>query len=110
MNQSLYNHNKQQLQQLMTQAGIPDLKTLTKISGISSWQLERLQYGLLYKMSVETLLKLAQALQVSVEQLINTFIDSAKYPEDWQPQTEPGKSAGGSCRTIQVGACAYFNK
>ena len=94
MNQSLYNHNKQQLQQLMTQAGIPDLKTLTKISGISSWQLERLQYGLLYKMSVETLLKLAQALQVSVEQLINTFIDSAKYPEDWQPETETesGKS------------------
>ncbi len=92
MNQSSYDRNKQQLQQLMTQAEIPDLKTLTKMSGISSWQLERLQYGLMYKMSVETLLKLSSVLKVSLEQLVSTFIDSAKYPENWQPQANQDTS------------------
>ena len=92
MNQSSYDRNKQQLQQLMTQAGISDLKTLTKMSGISSWQLERLQYGLMYKMSVETLLKLSSVLKISLDQLVNTFIDSAKYPENWQPQANQDTS------------------
>ncbi len=92
MNQSSYDRNKQQLQQLMIKAEIPDLKTLTKMSGISSWQLERLQYGLMYKMSVETLLKLSSVLKVSLEQLVSTFIDSAKYPENWQPQANQDTS------------------
>ncbi|HHP7231281.1 MAG TPA: helix-turn-helix domain-containing protein [Xenococcaceae cyanobacterium] len=88
MNQSSYEQNKQKLQQLMSKAEIGDLKTLTKMSGVSAWQLERLQYGLMYKMSVVTLMKLASTLQLSLDQLISNFVDAARYPENWQPKTE----------------------
>lgn len=87
MNQSYYQRNQQQLQQLMLQAGIQDFKTLTEISGVSSWQLERLKHGLLYRMSVQTLLGLSNTLQISIEQLIGIFVDPSKYPDNWQPQT-----------------------
>ncbi|MDJ0649582.1 MAG: helix-turn-helix domain-containing protein [Xenococcaceae cyanobacterium MO_188.B19] len=92
MNQSYYKRNQQQLQQLMLQAGIPDLQTLAKISGVSSWQLARLQHGLLYRMSVKTLLKLSNTLQISTEQLISIFVDSSKYPDNWQPQPNQPQS------------------
>ncbi len=92
MSQSTYDRNKQQLQQLMIQAGVSDLKALTKISNVSLWQLERLQHGLLYTMSVNTLMKLSQALGVSVTHLISIFVDSSKCPDNWQKQTETGGS------------------
>ncbi|MDJ0747313.1 MAG: helix-turn-helix domain-containing protein [Xenococcaceae cyanobacterium MO_167.B27] len=92
MNQSHYDQNKQKLRQLMAQAEIPDFKTLIKMSGVSFWQLERLQYGLMYRMSVANLLKLSSVLKVSLDQLVSTFVDSAKYPENWQPQVKQDTS------------------
>lgn len=62
-----------QLADLMQRAGIPDLDELSRISGLSSWQLARIQYGLLPKMSVENLLKLATALQLSPEKVLAHF-------------------------------------
>jgi molecular chaperone GrpE (heat shock protein)/DNA-binding Xre family transcriptional regulator len=73
MRQSLYVQNERLLQQLMQQAGISTIEELSEIGGISELQLTRLRYGLLPKMQVETILKLAAALQVSVDQLIATF-------------------------------------
>ncbi len=60
---------------LMQKAGITNLEQLSKISGLSSWQLARIQYGLLPKMSVENLLKLAKALQLSPDNLL-TYLSS----------------------------------
>lgn len=73
MSQSSYVHNAQQLKQLMQQAGLSSLKQLRDLSGLSELQLIRVQYGLLPKMSVETLLKLANALQVTPDRLLAQF-------------------------------------
>ncbi|MEB3311668.1 MAG: helix-turn-helix transcriptional regulator [Snowella sp.] len=62
-----------QLTELMQQAGIASLDELREISGLSGWQLSRIQYGLLPKMSVEALIKLAQALKLSLESVISYF-------------------------------------
>lgn len=59
------------LEQLMQQAGIADLETLQKASGLSAWQLSRIQYGLLPKMSVETLVQLAKALNLPLAVVLN---------------------------------------
>lgn len=74
MNQTqTYSTNYQQLSQLMQQAGITSFEELSKISGVSQWQLNRLLVGLMPKLSIETLLKLSQALQISLEQLLFSF-------------------------------------
>lgn len=71
-----------QLAELMQQADIANLDDLREISGLSGWQLSRIQYGLLPKMSVEALVKLAQALKLSPESVLSYF-----HP-DLLPHTE----------------------
>ncbi len=73
MRQSLYEQNERLLQQLLQQAEISSVEELSKIAGVSELQLTRLRYGLLPKMQVETILKLAAALKVSVDRLVATF-------------------------------------
>ena len=72
MNQS-YRQNSQRLQQLMEQVGINSIGQLGNVAEVSERQIIRLQYGLLLKMPVETLLKLSQALQVTPRQLLTQF-------------------------------------
>ena len=62
-----------QLAQLMQQANISSLKELSSRAGVSELQLLRVQYGLLPKMQIETLLKLSEALQISPNQLLAHF-------------------------------------
>lgn len=91
MNQSSYSQNWQQLQQLMQQSQVASIGELSEISGISELQINRLLYGLLPKMSVEFLLKLAEALQISPQQLLNSFIPEADSNDLWAtPKTEVG--------------------
>ena len=61
------------LETLMRQAGINTLAELRERSGLSGWQLSRVQHGLLAKMSVETLVHLANALQLSLNELLAAF-------------------------------------
>ncbi len=61
------------LETLMRQAGIQTLTELRDRSGLSGWQLSRVQHGLLAKMSVETLVHLANALQLSLNDLLAAF-------------------------------------
>ena len=72
MNQS-YRQNSQRLQQLMEQVGINSIGQLGNVAEVSERQIIRLQYGLLLKMPVETLLKLSQALQMTPRQLLTQF-------------------------------------
>ena len=72
MNQS-YRQNSQRLQQLMEQVGINSIGQLGNVAEVSERQIIRLQYGLLPKLPVETLLKLSQALQVTPHQLLTQF-------------------------------------
>jgi molecular chaperone GrpE (heat shock protein)/DNA-binding Xre family transcriptional regulator len=78
MTESLYPTNHQRLQELMQQAGISDLEKLSQLSGVSRWQLMRLQCGLLSKMRVEILLQLAQVLQLHPLTLLSEF--SPEFP------------------------------
>ena len=61
------------LETLMRQAGIKTFTELRERSGLSGWQLSRVQHGLLAKMSVETLVHLANALQLSLNDLLAAF-------------------------------------
>lgn len=63
----------QQLQKLMQRLGFSSYKQLSKSAGVSEKQLRRLRQGQVSQMRVETLLKLSQALQVSVSELLAMF-------------------------------------
>ena len=74
------------LADLMQKAGIATLDELSQISGLSSWQLARIQYGLLSKMSVENLLKLATALKLSPEKVLAQLCPGLDYlPTEIEP-------------------------
>ena len=90
MSESLYRQNRQQLQQLMQKVGITSLKQLSERSGVSELQLNRLLYGLLPKIQVENLLKLATALQVSISELVKLFVPT--LPLESIPPSEPKKT------------------
>ena len=88
MTESIYEENKNKLKILLEKAGLQNSQELSKITGISQWQLTRLQYGLMHRIPLEAILNLAVALNISLEQLITTFVPESKYPENWQPQPE----------------------
>jgi DNA-binding Xre family transcriptional regulator len=69
----------QRLQQLMQPLGFSSYKQLSQSTGVSEKQLRRLRQGQVLQLRGETLLKLAQALQVSVSELLATF-SSASLP------------------------------
>jgi DNA-binding Xre family transcriptional regulator len=73
MKQSLYEKNQQILATLMSQAEIKNMKQLIKISGVSELQLIKLQNGLFLKLPLEVIIKISQALQVSLDDLISLF-------------------------------------
>ena len=68
------------LQQLMQRVGVSSFKALSKAAGVSEKQLRRLRQGQVSQLRVETLLKLSQALQVSVSELLDTFSSTSILP------------------------------
>lgn len=64
-----------QLQRLMQSVGFSSFKSLSQATGISERQLLRLRRGELAGMRLATLIKLSQALQVSVTDLLEQFGD-----------------------------------
>ncbi|WP_267384086.1 helix-turn-helix domain-containing protein [Cyanobacterium sp. uoEpiScrs1] len=76
-----YQTNYQKLLQLMQQAQISNFCQLTKISGVSQWQLNRLLVGLLPKISIENLLKLSKVLKVPIDRLISEFDGNQSFLE-----------------------------
>ena len=76
MNQSPYLKNQNILSKLIAQADIKDREELSKKAKVSGLQIKRLEYGLIYKLSVENLLKLANTLNLRPEMLIAKFSDS----------------------------------
>ncbi|MGK7930041.1 MAG: helix-turn-helix domain-containing protein [Microcystaceae cyanobacterium] len=91
-----YTHNKQILQQLMEYAQIETFEALSKQSGVSQWQLNRLLLGLMPKLTVENLVKLSSALKIPVDKCLALFypnLPSIPSPEITQPnEPSPSKS------------------
>lgn len=63
----------QLLQKLMQQLGFSSYRQLSRSTGVSEKQLRRLRIGEVSQLRVETLLKLSQAFQVPVSELLATF-------------------------------------
>jgi DNA-binding Xre family transcriptional regulator len=70
---SLEQDYAQLLQQFMQRLGFSSYRQLSRSAGISEKQLRRLRLGQVSQLRVETLLKLSEALQVSVSELLETF-------------------------------------
>jgi DNA-binding Xre family transcriptional regulator len=58
---------------LMQKAGVANLKTLIKVSGVSERQILRLRRGEIELIRLDTLLSLSQSLKISLNQLISSF-------------------------------------
>ena len=67
-----------QLQDLMRSSGVSTFKELSQKAGISEKQIRRLRQGQVGQMRLETLQKLSQALQVSIADLLTTFLENEK--------------------------------
>jgi len=78
-----YTHS---LQELMQRVGFSSLRALSRAAKVSEKQLLHLRRGNLAQMRLETLLKLSQALQISIADLLMIFGDS-------NPQSSAPKSA-----------------
>lgn len=76
------------LQELMAKAGISNLRQLSCQTGVAELQILRLQNGLLPKMQLETLLKIAQGLNISLNQLINLFSDNQELTQVTQGDSD----------------------
>jgi transcriptional regulator with XRE-family HTH domain len=77
----------QSLQKLMQQLGVSSYKALAKTAGVSDRQLLRLRRGELNRMRVDVLLKLSQALQVSLAELVVTFSPATEQPPPEEEST-----------------------
>jgi DNA-binding Xre family transcriptional regulator len=74
----------QRLRSRLQQAKLPSLKALSRAAEVSEWQVKQLSKGQAAKMRVESLHKLAQALQVSMVELVAEFSElacSSRYPQ-----------------------------
>jgi molecular chaperone GrpE (heat shock protein)/DNA-binding Xre family transcriptional regulator len=61
------------LQDLMQQVGISSFKALSRVSGASERQILRLRQGKVEQMRVDVLLKLSQALQITLDEIVVSF-------------------------------------
>ena len=74
------------LQGLMQRLGISSFKALVRSSGVSERQLMRLRRGEVIQMRVDVLIKLSQALQVPLTELVATFSVVARGENAAPPQ------------------------
>jgi len=74
-----------QLQRLMEQAGLSSDRELSKKAGVSEIQLSRLRRGLALQTRADILLKISQALQISLPELLATLTQNYVELEQAQP-------------------------
>lgn len=73
MSQLLESNYTNSLQSLMQRVGIVSFKALASAAGVSQRQIRRLRQGEIAQMRVESVIKLAQVLQVPINVLVKTF-------------------------------------
>ena len=102
MNQDLSGIDKERLQNLMQQAGIADLNELSQRSRVPKLQLLRIQQGLIRNIALGSIAKIAQTLDISIDSLLTTFIETDSIQES-PPAVEPKKL--NSEREAALAAC-----
>jgi transcriptional regulator with XRE-family HTH domain len=89
--------NKERLHNLMQQVGITDLHELSQVAKVARLQLIRIQQGLILNLSLGAIARIAQALNVSVDSLLQTFAA--------QPQVSSDRAATSSQEGDALIAC-----
>jgi DNA-binding Xre family transcriptional regulator len=74
-----------QLQRLMQQVGLGGDRELSQKAGVSELQLSRLRRGLALQTRVDILLKISQALEISLNELLATFAPGSVELEQPKP-------------------------
>ena len=87
MNQYSYETNKQLLEDLMRQVNIADIYELSEKAGVARLPILRIQRGLILNVSVGAIAKIAQALNISVDSLIDTFSEQYQGVEKAESPT-----------------------
>ncbi|MCJ8278521.1 MAG: helix-turn-helix transcriptional regulator [Rivularia sp. ALOHA_DT_140] len=64
------------LLELMQKRNISSFKALSQIAGVSQYQIQRLRRGDIEQMRLEFLVKISQALQIDLGELINNFYET----------------------------------
>ncbi len=77
MNQDAYDTNKKLLRELMQQDNIADRNELSQEAKESRLQLIRIQQGLILNISLGAIAKIAKALNISIDSLVGTFVESS---------------------------------
>lgn len=77
MSQYSYETNRQLLLDLMRQVNISDIDELSSMAKVSRLQLIRLQRGLILNISVGAIAKIAKALNISIDSLVETFVEQS---------------------------------
>lgn len=77
MSRSIYHRKSEILQKLMENAGISNVSELSKIANVPELQIIKLQYGMILKLPLEFTINMASALQISVDEFVQTFTFSA---------------------------------
>jgi molecular chaperone GrpE (heat shock protein) len=84
MKQDLAKTNQERLHNLMQQVGIADLNELGQAAKVPRLQLLRIQQGLILNISVGAIAQIAQALNISVDILLQTFVPQS-FPASLEP-------------------------
>ncbi len=97
MNPDSSQTNKERLHNLMKQVGIADLNELSQVAKVARLQLIRIQQGLILNLSLGAIARIAQALNVSVDSLLQTFVE--------QPQVSSEQAVTSSQQDDALIAC-----
>ncbi|MEL6440606.1 MAG: helix-turn-helix domain-containing protein [Cyanobacteria bacterium J06621_8] len=87
MTQDLKDINQQLLQDLMGQVNITSLRQLSQVAQVSRLQLLRIQQGLILNLPLKAIAKIAQALNISIDDLLQTFQQGSLVAESQKPTT-----------------------
>ncbi|MDB9312546.1 nucleotide exchange factor GrpE [Spirulina sp. CS-785/01] len=69
------------LRQLMAQAEIQSFAELSRVAGVSRWQVRQVRQGNIGQMRVENVAKIAHALQLSLSEFLREFTETENSPQ-----------------------------
>lgn len=96
MNQYSYETNKQLLEDLMRQVNIANVYELSEKAEVARLPIIRIQRGLISNISVGTIARIAKALNISIDSLIETF--SEQQISKAEPHTPKDNDALAACK------------
>ena len=96
MNQDAYDTNKKLLRDLMQQVNIADINELSQVAKVNRLQLIRIQQGLILNISLGAIARIAQALNISIDSLVGTFVEPSSMVD--KSTVSPANDALKACQ------------